>query len=155
MVPGFYNFWSLEFWVFVGQPWVPTPVGAGLPLCQKNSSVAVRSWHTILELCKTQNTEGEILWSFWGGNQVMDLYELSTECFGWSICLCELNCLVTYVVSGGNLAQDFQGFASFYSVSWIQNNLLLFSLTLELSCLYRRSEECHSHSIRHLMRQHR
>ncbi len=35
MFPGFYNFWSPEFWVFVGQPWVPTAVGAGLPLCQK------------------------------------------------------------------------------------------------------------------------
>jgi hypothetical protein len=39
----------------------------------------------------------------------MDLYDLSAYCFGWSIWLCELNCLVTYVASGGNLAQDFQG----------------------------------------------
>jgi hypothetical protein len=127
MVPGFYNFWSLEFWVFVGRPWVPTPVGAGLPLCQKNSSVTVRSWHTILELCKTLNTEGEILWSFWGGNQVMDLYELSTDCFGWSIWLCELNCLVTYVASGGNLAQDFKALHHFTPLSAGSRTISCFS----------------------------
>jgi hypothetical protein len=57
----------------------------------------------------------------------MDLYELSTDCFGWSIWLCELNCLVTYVASGGNLAQDFKALHHFTPLSAGSRTISCFS----------------------------